>query len=141
MRIHALLGENGAGKSTLMSILAGRLTPDAGTVRLFGRRLKPGSPKAAIEAGLGMGYQHLKLVPSLTVAENLLLGRDRGKFKADASALSDRVVELGEKIRVAGRSGRPGLAPFPWASDSGSRSCACFCSRPRSWSWTSRRPS
>lgn len=96
--IHALLGENGAGKSTLMSILAGRLTPDAGVVRLFGRRLKPGSPKAAIEAGLGMVYQHLKLVPSLTVTENLLLGRDRGKFKAEASALSDRVVELGEKF-------------------------------------------
>ena len=96
--IHALLGENGAGKSTLMSILAGRLTPDAGTVRLFGRPLKPGSPKAAIGAGLGMVYQHLKLVPSLTVAENLLLGRDRGKFRIDASVLSDRVAQLGDKF-------------------------------------------
>src|SRR5437588_10151439 len=69
--IHGLLGENGAGKSTLMSILAGTLRPDAGTVTVGGQRLPPGSPSQAAARGIGMVHQHFSLVLALTVAENL----------------------------------------------------------------------
>ena len=57
----ALLGENGAGKTTLMNILFGHYTADAGTVTVFGRPLPPGSPRAAIAAGIGMVHQHFTL--------------------------------------------------------------------------------
>src|SRR5258707_4856064 len=72
--VHALLGENGAGKTTLMSILAGLYRPDAGQIILDGLAVVFHAPKDAIEHGVGMVYQHYRLVPSQTVAENLLLG-------------------------------------------------------------------
>src|SRR5215212_4376817 len=72
--IHALLGENGSGKSTLLSIASGILAPDNGTVEIAGERLPSASPRAAMQLGLGMAYQHLTAVTGLTVAENLHLG-------------------------------------------------------------------
>src|ERR1043166_7091335 len=72
--VHALLGENGAGKSTLMSILAGLYRPDSGEILIDGKRVELHSPGGAIKHGVGMVYQHYKLVPSQTVAENLMLG-------------------------------------------------------------------
>lgn len=72
--VHALIGENGAGKSTLMSILAGLYRPDAGELRIGGRPVSFRSPGDAIEAGIGMVYQHFMLVDSFTVAENFVLG-------------------------------------------------------------------
>jgi ribose transport system ATP-binding protein len=72
--IHALLGENGSGKSTLLSIASGSLAPDSGTVEIGGERLPNASPRAAMDLGLGMAYQHLTAVAGLTVAENLYLG-------------------------------------------------------------------
>ncbi len=96
--IHALLGENGAGKSTLMAVLAGRLVPEQGQVRLLGRRLPPGSPRAALQAGVGMVYQHFKLAPALTVAENLMLGRDRGRLRLGLGEISRRIEELGKRF-------------------------------------------
>ncbi len=74
--IHALVGENGAGKSTLMKILYGMYAPDAGTVRVFGKEMRDFSPAASIAAGIGMVHQHFMLVPTLTVAENVLLGME-----------------------------------------------------------------
>lgn len=74
--IKALLGENGAGKSTLMSILSGRLKPDAGKIIVDGKTVELCSPKDAHEAGIGMVYQHFMLVESMTVAENVLLGNE-----------------------------------------------------------------
>src|SRR5262249_13162856 len=71
--IHGLLGENGAGKSTLMNVLFGLLRPDAGVVRLNGRETRISSPRAAMALGVGMVHQHFKLVPTLTVSENLQL--------------------------------------------------------------------
>ncbi|MER3513370.1 MAG: heme ABC transporter ATP-binding protein, partial [Chloroflexota bacterium] len=75
--IHALLGENGAGKSTLMNILSGLYRPDEGEIRVRGERCVFHSPRDAIARGIGMVHQHFTLVPSQTVAENIILGLDR----------------------------------------------------------------
>ena len=72
--IHALLGENGAGKSTACSILAGLYHPDSGTLRVDGEPRRFASPSDALEAGIGMVYQHFRLVDELSVAENIILG-------------------------------------------------------------------
>ncbi len=74
--IHALVGENGAGKSTLMRILAGIYAPDAGTVEVSGRDVTGWSTAQSISAGVGMVHQHFMLVPPLTIAENVVLGRE-----------------------------------------------------------------
>ena len=95
--IHALLGENGAGKSTLMSVLSGRLTPDEGQVSVLGKIIPPGQPRAAIRSGVGMVYQHFQLAGALTVAENLLLGRNRGSLGLKVKEISQRILELGEQ--------------------------------------------
>ncbi|WP_394848695.1 sugar ABC transporter ATP-binding protein [Pendulispora brunnea] len=71
----ALLGENGAGKSTLASIVAGVLPPDRGTMTWQGRAYAPSSPREAQRAGIGLIHQEIRLLPDLTVAENVFLGR------------------------------------------------------------------
>jgi len=81
--VHALLGENGAGKSTLMNILAGLYQPDDGQVRIDGEPVTFRSPRDAIAHGVGMVHQHFALVPSQTVAENVLLGMERPRFRLD----------------------------------------------------------
>ena len=73
---HALLGENGAGKSTLVKCLVGYHQPDAGSVVVGGRERDIRSPHDAHALGIGMVYQHFTLVPSMTVAENLMMARD-----------------------------------------------------------------
>ncbi len=77
--IHALIGENGAGKSTLMHILYGFHTPDSGVIAINGRTLDIRKPSDAISLGIGMVHQHFMLIPPLTVAENVILGREPGK--------------------------------------------------------------
>ena len=72
--IHALVGENGAGKSTLMRILGGLIKPDAGRVEVKGRDVTGWSTNDAIATGIGVVHQHFMLVPTLSVAENLVLG-------------------------------------------------------------------
>ncbi len=84
---HALLGENGAGKSTLVKCLMGFYAADSGTIRIGGEARAIHDPRAAHAAGLGMVYQHFTLVPSMTVAENLVLAR------ADLPAVIDWRVE------------------------------------------------
>jgi ribose transport system ATP-binding protein len=74
--VHALVGENGAGKSTLMNVLAGRFADYAGRVVLFGREVRLTNPRQALGLGIGVIYQDLSVLGNLTVAENLLLGRE-----------------------------------------------------------------
>lgn len=74
--IHALIGENGAGKTTLMKILYGIEQADRGDILINDEVVTISSPKDAISHGIGMVQQHFQLVPSLTVAENLVLGRE-----------------------------------------------------------------
>ena len=73
--VHVLLGENGAGKSTLMKILAGAYQMTEGRVELFGQAVAFHSPREAIDAGVAIIYQELNLIPYLSVAENIFLGR------------------------------------------------------------------
>ncbi len=74
--IHALVGENGAGKTTLMKALYGLEQPDSGQILLNGQPTTIPNPDAAIRHGIGMVHQHFMLIPSLTIAENIILGRE-----------------------------------------------------------------
>ena len=78
--VHALLGENGAGKSTLVKCLTGAYARDGGTIRLAGQEISPSSVAEAQALGIGTVYQEVNLLPNLTVAENLTLGRATTRF-------------------------------------------------------------
>ncbi|MFZ1770800.1 MAG: ATP-binding cassette domain-containing protein, partial [Caldilinea sp.] len=113
--IMCLLGENGAGKSTLMNILYGLVRPDAGEIFLDGSVATIRSPHQAIELGIGMVHQHFMLVPTLTVAENVILAtrplfslrklgeaviRDRGRIERQVEEVAQR---YGLRIDAAAR--------------------------------------
>ncbi len=96
--VHGLLGENGAGKTVLMSILYGMYKPDKGQIFVNEKEVKIDNSAVAIKLGIGMVHQHFMLVPSLTVAENIVLGREPKKYELlldikktlkDIEALSD----------------------------------------------------
>jgi ribose transport system ATP-binding protein len=94
--VHALIGENGAGKSTLMNILAGALRPDEGTMTVAGAKYQPSSPLDASRHGIALIHQELSLCPHLTVAENILLGREPSRWglfkRSQAEALAMDVL-------------------------------------------------
>src|SRR5690606_15218462 len=73
--VHALMGENGAGKSTLVKCLTGVHRPDAGTVLFDGKPVTPTSPRHAESLGVSTVYQEVNLIPHMSVAENICLGR------------------------------------------------------------------
>ncbi len=102
-RVHALVGENGAGKTTLMTMVAGTAQPDSGRIVFDGREVEIASPHRAASLGIGMVHQHFKLVPSLTVAANVFLGRElrtqRGTL--DTAAMEDEVAELSRRFGLA----------------------------------------
>ncbi|NBO08231.1 MAG: sugar ABC transporter ATP-binding protein [Actinobacteria bacterium] len=78
--VMCLLGENGAGKSTLIKILSGSYTPDAGEIFFEGKAVTIKTPRMATELGISVVHQELDLVPDLTVAQNLFLGRTPSRF-------------------------------------------------------------
>jgi simple sugar transport system ATP-binding protein len=90
-QIHAVLGENGAGKSTLMKIVYGAVQPDAGEIRFDGRAVRIASPAAARALGISMVYQHFSLFDTLSAAQNVWLGLDRGQT---LEQVSTRMAEL-----------------------------------------------
>jgi ABC-type sugar transport system ATPase subunit len=99
-RLVALLGENGAGKSTLMNILSGVFPPDAGTIRVDGQPVRFSRPLDALAHGIGIVFQELSLIPHLSVAENVYLGReprtasgliDYRRLNADTAAVLARL--------------------------------------------------
>src|SRR5260221_12094409 len=87
-QIHALVGENVAGKSTLSKILYGLYQPDEGEIYVHGQRVYVAAPADAIAKGIGMVTQHFSLVPSFTVAENVILGLDNGLKLDRAGAIA-----------------------------------------------------
>jgi len=104
--VHAICGENGAGKSTLMNILAGIHQPDAGTISVRDRDVQITGPAEASRLGIGMVHQHFTLVPSMTVAENIFLGRQPrrwGGLVADRAAMrraaGDMIARYGFDLR------------------------------------------
>ena len=99
--IHALVGENGAGKSTLLGIVSGRVSPDEGTVTLFGHHLKGGRPRDLKNLGLATIYQELTTYPSMSALENVFAGQvlsSRGI--ADTRGMRRRYAELCELFEV-----------------------------------------
>jgi simple sugar transport system ATP-binding protein len=94
--VHVICGENGAGKSTLMNILAGIHQPNAGSIVLNGKTVTIADPIAASRLGIGMVHQHFTLVPSMTVAENLFLGRQPRRLGifSDRRQMVERAREL-----------------------------------------------
>lgn len=102
--VHAVLGENGAGKTTLMNCLAGVYQPDEGRVVLDGAQQRFTSPADAIAAGVGMVHQEFRLIPTFTVAENVVLGS--GPRIVKRSAIETQVGELAEQFGLATEPGR-----------------------------------
>ena len=94
--VHALVGENGAGKSTLMKVLAGVYTPDAGHVIYKGREVKIPTPQAARQLGIFMIHQELSLMPHLTVAQNVFMGREPrvARLVVDDAEINEKTREL-----------------------------------------------
>jgi simple sugar transport system ATP-binding protein len=92
--IHALLGENGAGKTTLMGTLYGLHRPDAGTILVEGRPVTIHSPRDALALGIGYVQQHFSLIPTLTVAENVVLSLRGADAKVSIRGGNARVREL-----------------------------------------------
>ena len=102
-QIHAILGENGAGKSTLMNILYGLYSPDSGEFFIDNKLVNIKNPEDAIALGIGMVHQHFMLVPTFTVAENLVLGREQvSKLgKLDLAAAREKVRAISSKYKLA----------------------------------------
>ena len=94
--------ENGAGKSTLMNIVAGVFPPDAGELRVAGRPVRFTSPRQARDHGVAMIYQELNLVPGLTVAENIFLGREplRRSGLIDCATLNRNAAAWLERLEL-----------------------------------------
>ena len=139
-RLTALLGENGAGKSTLMNILAGVFPPDAGELRVAGQPVRFTNPREAQNHGIAMIFQELNLVPDLSVAENIFLGReplnrlgliDYAAMNRNAAAWLER-LDLDVPPTAAGRAtaGRPAAG--------GRDRQGAGSAKPASSSWTSR---
>lgn len=95
-----LLGENGAGKTTLMNILYGLYQPDAGKVFIDGKEVVINSPSEAIEHGIGMVHQHFKLVDTLTVIENVILGMPTNKPVLDYRPAKEKLKKLCEEYEL-----------------------------------------
>jgi ribose transport system ATP-binding protein len=103
--VHCLVGENGAGKSTLMKVLSGAIKKDSGEIFISDEKVDYNSPSESQNLGINIIYQDFKLVPELTVAENIFLGREIKKtFFLNKKEMNIKAVEiisqLGEKINV-----------------------------------------
>ncbi len=139
--IIGLLGENGAGKTTLMNILFGHYVADGGSIEVNGEPLTPGSPGAALKAGIGMVHQHFTLADNLTVLDNIVLGTESlFALRSDRRGARARIAKLGVDFGLAIN---PDAAVSVFQSASGSvwkSSRRCTATRASSFS-TSRPPS
>ncbi len=101
--VHALVGENGAGKSTLMKILAGVYSKDAGRIVYKGREVEITSPRVAQEMGISIIFQEFNLIPHLTVAQNIFIGREPRKgvrFLLNEKEINEKTQQLLDMMNV-----------------------------------------
>lgn len=113
--VHAIMGENGAGKSTLIKILTGAYTPDSGTILLDGRPIAPTTPLDALRLGIGAIHQEVDLLPYLSVAENIFIGRQPRKLgRIDWKQINGRATQLMQALGIDIDVTLP-LASFPAA--------------------------
>src|SRR3954470_5196224 len=104
--VHALMGENGAGKSTLMKILTGIYAPDSGTIEVDGKAVSITTPADAEKYGIAIIHQELNLIPALSIADNLFLGREIQRF-----GLLDRKAMTKTAMEWLARVGMTRVAP------------------------------
>ncbi len=114
--IHALIGQNGAGKSTLMKVLAGVYPIEVGEIRIEGRPVRFTHPRDALRVGIGVVYQDLSLVPKLSVADNVFLGRELGSsLVIDEQAIIRRTRELLAELGVRNIDEKARVGDLPLA--------------------------
>src|ERR671912_1086968 len=104
--VHCLLGQNGAGKATLIKVLAGAHQPDEGTISWRGEQVSLSDPPAAMRLGIATLYQELDLVPGLTVADNIFLGRETSRLGITRPAAAQRAA-----TQLLTRLGHPEIRP------------------------------
>ncbi|HZR44923.1 MAG TPA: sugar ABC transporter ATP-binding protein [Ktedonobacteraceae bacterium] len=105
--VHALVGENGAGKSTMIKILSGLFHPDSGKLRVQGREVVLSDPQDALRLNIGTVFQELTLFPYMTVAENLLMGREPRNF-----GFIDRAATIATAWKLLHEIGISGIEPL-----------------------------
>jgi ribose transport system ATP-binding protein len=114
--IHSLIGQNGAGKSTLMKILAGDYPPTTGTIYLEGREVSFGHPRESRAEGISIVYQELSLLPNLSVAENIFLGREPGRnFVIDEAAILKNAEDVLSQLGIDSIDIRHRVSTLPLA--------------------------
>ncbi len=96
----ALLGENGAGKTTLMNVLVGLYRPDEGEIIVRGQRVEIHSPRDAAALGIGMVHQNFMLVPTMTVAENIVLGMSNLPFVPRMDEIVRRIRDISQRYNL-----------------------------------------
>jgi ribose transport system ATP-binding protein len=100
--VHALVGENGAGKSTLVKILSGIATQDSGSILLEGKPIELNGPRSAQDLGISIIHQELNLMPDLTIAQNVFIGREPRKFKfiLNDGGLAEEVRKIFKQLHL-----------------------------------------
>jgi ribose transport system ATP-binding protein len=130
--VHALIGENGAGKSTLMNVITGSTLPDSGHMELEGRTYAPASPAAARRAGIALIHQELSLFPHLTVAENILIGKEHSRFGLlDHRGNNRRALEVLDSFGHRDISPDANLGDLPLAARQVVEICRAIAARAR----------